>query len=422
MSLNLSEPLQLERANASRFSSRDKCIDSEDSRNLIEEGLGGNCRLFERDKLNELRSINMGASFYNSIQESSSTASSNNWNFAINNAQTRTFIAKYTPTHLREFYANASENRQKRGTEYVLNTLMEMDDMNVLLVGGFNSGKTTMLYALIREYYELKKDASISEMNVLFINNLKEQGIQFFRNEMKTFCQTHCSIPGKKKVILIDDIDSINKQSQQVFRNYIDKYKSHVCVIASCSNLQKVVESLQSRLHIVIIHPPTHEQISKVLDTIVRNEVILIDRECRKHILERANGNVCNVVNNLEKIAIYGNDGVIISKDVCEKLCSTISFHQFELYLKALLDGRLREAISIIYGLHDYGYSVIDILEYFFEFVKSTALIDEGLKYRIVPHICDYISVFHSLHENSVELAIFTNQIAREVASSETTK
>jgi DNA polymerase III gamma/tau subunit len=128
------------------------------------------------------------------------------------------------------------------------------------------------------------------------------------------------------------------------------------------------------------------------------------------------------VVNNLEKIAIYGNDGVIISKDVCEKLCSTISFHQFELYLKALLDGRLREAISIIYGLHDYGYSVIDILEYFFEFVKSTALIDEGLKYRIVPHICDYISVFHSLHENSVELAIFTNQIAREVASSETTK
>jgi len=331
----------------------------------------------------------------------------------------RTFIVKYAPHYLRDFSENArgsGANRPVIGAEYVLKILMEMDDMNVLLVGGLNSGKTTMLYALVREYYGLAKDASISENNVLFINNLKEQGIQFFRNEMKTFCQTHCSVPGKKKVIMIDDIDGINKQSQQVFRNYIDKYKSHVCVISSCSNLQKVVESLQSRLHIVRIHPPSPKKIEGVLDTIVREEVILIDRDCREYLLERANGNVCNIVNNLEKLLIYASNGVIISKDVCEKLCSTISFHQFELYLDALITGDLRRAVSIIYGLYDYGYSVIDILEYFFEFVKSTELLDEGLKYRLAPHICEYISVFHSVHENSVELAIFTNRILTEFA------
>ena len=210
---------------------------------------------------------------------------------------------------------------------------------------------------------------------------------------------------------MIDDIDSINKQSQQVFRNYIDKYKAHVCVIASCANLQKVVESLQSRLHIVRIQPPTQQQIIRVLDRIVREEVILIDRDCREYLLERANGNVCNVVNNLEKLKIYSSDGVIVSRDACEKLCSTISFHQFELYLSALKSGNLREAISIINALNDYGYSVIDILEYFFEIVKSTRHLTEDLKYRIVPCICDYISVFHSVHENSVELSIFTNRI-----------
>ena len=333
----------------------------------------------------------------------------------IDGVNTHTFIAKYTPTYLRDFVPNSLETRQTNGAEYVLKTLIEMDDMNVLLVGGFNSGKTTMLYALIREYYGLSKAASIPEMNVLSINNLKEQGIQFFRNEMKTFCQTHCSIVGKKKVILIDDMDSINKQSQHVFRNYIDKYKAHVCVIASCSNLQKVVESLQSRLHIVIITPPTCKQIANVLDNIVRDEVILIDRGCREYILEKANGNVCNVINNLEKIDIYRTDGVIISKDVCEKLCSTISFHQFELYLAALVNTHLQEAISIIYGFYDYGYSVIDILEYFFEFVKYTESLDDNLKYRIVPHICEYISIFHSLHENRVELAIFTNRIFDKV-------
>ena len=334
--------------------------------------------------------------------------------------ENKTFIAKYAPKYLREFLCEESDPKlfggnRDSGAEYVLKTLIDMDDMNVLLVGGFNSGKTTMLYALAREYYYSSTggegSASLSENNVLFINNLKEQGIQFFRNDMKTFCQTHCSIPGKKKVILIDDMDSINKQSQQVFRNYIDKHKQHVCVIASCSNLQKVVESLQSRLHIVRIQPPTKRQIESMMNKIIAKEAIAVDRGCREYLLERSNDNICNVINNLEKLSIYGRNGVILSRDVCEKLCSTISFHQFELYLTSLISGNLKGAIQIIYLLYDYGYSVIDILEYFFEFVKTTSLIGEDVKYKVVPHICEFISIFHNIHENGIELAIFTNAI-----------
>jgi DNA polymerase III delta prime subunit len=239
---------------------------------------------------------------------------------------------------------------------------------------------------------------------------------------MKTFCQTHSSIPGKKKVIMIDDMDSINKQSQQVFRNYIDKYKQHVCVIVSCSNPQKVVDSLQSRLHIVRIQPPTKRQIESVMDKIIKTEAILVDRGCRDFLLDRSNDNICNVINNLEKLAIYGRDGMILSRDICEKLCSTISFHQFDLYLNALIREDLREANFVIYSLYDYGYSVIDILEYFFEFVKTTNIIGEDVKYAIVPHICDSISVFHNTHENGIELAIFTNNIMNRIQSHNRTK
>jgi len=329
----------------------------------------------------------------------------------------QTFIVKYAPQYLRDFVHidHSQEIRAGDKSAFVLKTLMEIDDMNVLLIGGFNSGKTTMLMALLREYYGLPRGSNISETNVLFINNLKEQGIQFFRNEMKTFCQTHCTIPGKKKVILIDDIDGINKQSQQVFRNYMDKYKAHVCIIASCSNSQKVVESLQSRMHIICIQPPSMAQIESVMNHIIREEVILLDKESREYLLERSNGSIRNVISNLEKLAIYSSDGVIISRGICEKLCSTISFHQFRLYLKALQNGDLREAIRIIYAIYDYGYSVIDILEYFFEFVKTTEMLDEGSKYRLAPHICNYISVFHSIHEHGIELALFTRNIMKVI-------
>ena len=89
-----------------------------------------------------------------------------------------------------------------------------MDSLNILLVGNNGSGKT-FLYATIREYYNMKE---IPSNNVLLINNLKEQGISYYRSEVKTFCQTPSIVPNKKKFIILDDIDFINEQSQQVFR------------------------------------------------------------------------------------------------------------------------------------------------------------------------------------------------------------
>ena len=44
--------------------------------------------------------------------------------------------------------------------------------------------KTSLLQATIREYYQTK---NYSSDNILYINNLKEQGIQYYRNEVKTF-------------------------------------------------------------------------------------------------------------------------------------------------------------------------------------------------------------------------------------------
>ena len=44
-----------------------------------------------------------------------------------------------------------------------------------------------------------------------------------------------------------------NEQCQQVFRNCIDKYSHNVNFISSCTNTQKVVESLQSRCTLIKI-------------------------------------------------------------------------------------------------------------------------------------------------------------------------
>jgi DNA polymerase III delta prime subunit len=312
-----------------------------------------------------------------------------------------TFISKYKPYFIDDFYIDA-------GLLSTLKTLLEINNLNILMIGNSSSGKTTLLYALIREYYQLKKEDSFPENNILFVNNLKEQGIQYYRNEMKTFCQTHSSIYGKKKLVIIDDLDNINEQSQQVFRNYIDKYKHNIHFISVCTNIQKVIESIQSRLHIIQISPPTSDQIKEIMNKIITLEKIEIDEESKEYLIMISVGSIRILINLLEKIYIYGEP---IHIDLCKRICSTISFQEFETYFHKLTAGDLTGAIHILFSINDYGYSVIDILDYMFSFIKITKILDEDIKYKIIPYLCKYISVFHNIHEDGIELALFTNNL-----------
>jgi hypothetical protein len=104
-----------------------------------------------------------------------------------------------------------------------------------------------------------------------------------------------------------------------------------------------------------------------------------------------------------------------ITIDLCKKVCSNISFQKFEKYIELLIQKKLVDAIDILYEIYDYGYSVIDILDYFFSFIKITSSIDDETKYSIIPFICKYITIFHNIHEDGIELAIFTNNLFNEI-------
>jgi DNA polymerase III delta prime subunit len=312
-----------------------------------------------------------------------------------------TFIQKYKPYYVNDFYIS---DRLKE----TIHTLIDLDNLNILFIGNQCSGKTTLLYAIIREYYGLTKTQSFPEYNTLFINNLKEQGIQYFRNEMKTFCQSRSSIHGKKKIVIVDDIDSINEQSQQVFRNYIDKYKNNMHFISVCSNLQKVIESLQSRTHIVKIDLPTNNDICNIMNKIVTNENIIIDQESKDYLLKIADNSIRILINYLEKMYIIGTP---IHIELCKQLVSNISYELLEKYIKHIQKDELDKAIEILYNIYDYGYSVIDIIDYFISFIKQTKILDEDTKYEVIPFLCKYITIVHNIHENEIELALFTNNL-----------
>jgi len=312
------------------------------------------------------------------------------------------FINKYQPLYFRDFGENHEMIK-------MLNTLIIIDDLNILFIGDMASGKTTILNALIREYYDGITPKDYDD-NILYINSLKEQGINYYRTDVKSFCQTCSNIKGKKKFVVLDDIDFINEQSQQVFRNCIDKYSHNVNFISSCSNNQKVIESLQSRLTIIKIKPLKKDNCISIIDKIKMNENIEIDEDTKEFIVNISNNTVKIIINYMEKFKLLNQK---ITLDLATQLCTNISFVTYEEFTNLVLNGELLASIKLIYKLNDKGYSVMDILDNYFLFIKTTNILTEDQKYKIIPYLCKYITIFHNVHEDSVELALFTNNLIK---------
>jgi DNA polymerase III delta prime subunit len=199
------------------------------------------------------------------------------------------FMLKFQPLYFSDFEID-------KNIIDILDTLIKINSINILFIGDIGSGKTSLLNALVREYYK-NVEPKVYLENILHINNLKEQGINYYRTEVKTFCQTGSSIKNKKKIIMLDDIDFINEQSQQVFRNCMDKFNNNVHFIASSGNIQKVIESLQSRFIIIKLNQLQKLSMSKILTKIKISKNINITPEAENFILDISNNSAKKLIN-----------------------------------------------------------------------------------------------------------------------------
>ena len=308
------------------------------------------------------------------------------------------FISKYQPHELNDF------QQLDGNTVKLVKSLIHLNNLNVLIVGDSGTGKTSIIKSIIKEYYG---NGDYNHENVLVLNSLKEQGIQYYRNDLKIFCQTCSLIKNKKKIILLDDIDLINEQSQQVFRNYMDKYKHNINFISSCTNIQKVIDSLQSRTIIVKIHPITYSCLQQIITKISSSENLLFTRESEKLLLQVCNNSIRILLNYLEKIKILKlhsseqQRNVVVEVESIHKLSTNISYTLFDEYTNLILNNKMIEAVNIFYRLHHFTY------------IKITTLFNEDVKYKLTILVCKYIIHFHNIHEDELELAFFTNNFIK---------
>ena len=309
---------------------------------------------------------------------------------------TECFLKKYSPKTKEDFFIDNYDTFEKP-LKY-----------NTLINGNSGTGKTSLIINQIHMYLQYKSNVYFDE-NVMFMNNLKDQGIQFCRTNVRLFCQTPSDKNNTKKIIAIDDIDEFSENCQQVICNYVDKYSNNIIFLATCTNSLKVYDGLKSRMMTINIKQPTNEKLNKLCDKVLQEENIIIDENNKRLIIESANFSYKVLLNTLMKIKIYDD---VIDDNAISELITSINFNIFDNYILNIKNGNINNALEIIYKIAGSGVSVIDILYEFTVYIKrENKILNDTDKYEIITLVSKYITIFHDVHEDIIEMAFLTNDI-----------
>ena len=117
-----------------------------------------------------------------------------------------------------------------------------------------------------------------------------------------------------------------------------------------------------------------------------------------------------NMINNIEKLNLIMKDDVI-DYNLLENVSCNIMINDMSKYIKLCKEDNLKASIDHILNMCNNGFSVIDILQEMFLYIKFHSDLDDKYKYDIIKQICKYINIFHNIHEDSIELIFLTNNI-----------
>lgn len=284
------------------------------------------------------------------------------------------WVEKYRPLNLEEVVGNEE-------TIVRLRAIAKDGNMpNLILSGPPGTGKTTSVHALAREllgdYYS---------SGVLELNASDSRGIDVVRSKIKGFAMNKVSLPpGRHKVIILDEADSMTSAAQQALRRTMEIYSSTTRFALACNVSTKIIEPIQSRGAILRYSRLTDEQILIRLRHVCEKEKVSYADDGLEAIIFTAEGDMRHALNNLQ--ATYSGFNHVNHVNVF-KVCDQPHPTTVKKIIDACLKGgETNVAVQEMTNLWGMGYSCSDIIGTLFKVVKSHD-IPEALKLEYLREI-----------------------------------
>lgn len=311
-------------------------------------------------------------------------------------------IHKYKPHNINDLLL--SENNKN-----LLNNFIKNNYYNIIFEGSSGCGKSSLINIILQEYY--KGNKKIIETNVCYISLLKDQGINFYKNEVRIFIN-NCINNSYKKFIVIEDVEFFSDIIQMYFFELIKNHKNSIFFMLTTSNKLKINNNLLHLLDIIKFEQVTYACLWIILTHILTQENITIDDTIKKYIIKLSNNSINNLINNIEKIILLYNNFISL-KDVKElDIESNIVIEHYDELIEHINNSNKKEALDFMLNLINKGYSIIDILENFLYYIKEiNNAINEEKKFLIIKLIVNFINNYFSIEEDNIQIIFFTNHL-----------
>ena len=217
---------------------------------------------------------------------------------------------------------------------------------------------------------------------MLELNASDERGIDVVRNRIKGFAQKKVTLPpGRQKIVILDEADSMTAGAQQALRRTMEIYSSTTRFAFACNQSNKIIEPLQSRCAILRYSRLTDSQVLRRLLEICIAEKLEHSEEGLAALIFSAEGDMRQAINNLQStVAGFG----FVSADNVFKVVDSPHPIAVQAMIKACYTGQIDAALEKLEELWGKGYSAVDIISTMFRVTKTIDTLSEHSKLEFI--------------------------------------
>ena len=259
------------------------------------------------------------------------------------------WVEKYRPTDLFDVVGNQSVMERLRG-------MAAQGHMpNLILAGSPGVGKTTSVLclakALLGEY---------ADKGVLELNASDDRGIDVVRDRIKNFAHQKVTLPpGRHKIIILDEADSMTEAAQQALRRTMELCSSTTRFALACNQSSKLIEPIQSRCAILRFSKLSDAEVLSRLTQVAQMEHVPCTDSGLEALVFTAEGDMRNALNNMQSAFVgFGT----VTRESVLRVCDTPQPHELAAAIAAASKADWSKSYDILEALYNKGYSVGDIV------------------------------------------------------------